>query len=205
MIRRSTWIVLIVLVVLVGLVIYLQNKPQTDNAQTLVATEGYRILDLDVNNIVGLRVIGSDGKIFYATRQAPEEWTLVQPGISGELDGVKLESYLNQLLSLQPLSRVESGISPQAIGLLNPEYTIRITLNDGQERLLEVGKETPTKSGVYMKVENTDVVAVPMYSIQSILDLLQELPLVPTPTPEFTPTTGIPVDEGNSEVVTPTP
>ena len=182
MVRRSTWIVLAILVILIGVVIYLQRKEPSADIMVDAGTEVPHVLDIDLNDVTGLRVIGADGKIFYATRVDSENWTLVQPGLSGELDSSLLESDLTQLINIQPLSRLETGLGSEAMGLLSPIFTIRLSMVGQNERLLEVGNETPTGSGYYVRVDNTDLIVVPVYNLQSILDLLKETPIV-TPTP----------------------
>lgn len=182
MIRRSTWIVLTILVVLIGVVIYLQKRGPAAEDLASETPPTSPLLDVDLMDITGIRVVSSEGKIFYATRLDGNNWTLVQPGLSDELNQDVLESDLSQLINLQPLSRLETGLGLEAMGLLSPTYTIRLSVAGQQERLLEVGAETPTKSGYYLRVDNTDLVVVPIYNLQSILDLLEEIPLV-TPTP----------------------
>ena len=183
MIRRSTWIVLLVLIVLIGVVFYVQRKEPASDQGLLEGTETPLVLDIDAANVTGLRVVSADGKIFYATRSGAENWTLVQPNLSGGLNQATLESDLSQLLTIKPLSRLETGLGLEAMGLITPDYSIRVSLAGQQERLLEIGGDTPTGSGSYVRVDNTDLIVVPKYNLQPILELLDDIPFI-TPTPK---------------------
>jgi hypothetical protein len=205
MIRRSTWAALFVLAILIGAVFYLQNQEPEAGEQVLEEIEEDRAFSITLENVLGLRVVGSDGKIFYATRSGTESWTLVQPEISSELDSILLESYVSQFISLTPLSRLEAGLGLEALGLISPQYTIRLSLVDGGEKFLEIGELTPTGSGYYTRLDNTDLIVIPTYNLESILALVEKPPLLPTPTPLSSPTPMDQVDPETQTTNTPEP
>ena len=210
MIRRSTWIVLVVFAALSALVIYLQKRPAPEASQLTPTPEKSLVFGLDVNLVTGLRIIGPDGRAFYATRTSDGNWTLVEPANPNPIDSAKVESNLQQLLALQTLSRLEAPPALEAVGLVAPAHIVEIQLSDGSRHRLEVGNQTATASGYYVRVDNTELLVANKFTLDPILAMVKTTPLMPTPTPEpsQTPTEPVATDTpGNSEYkpATPTP
>ena len=189
MIRRSTWVVLAIFALLLGAALYLQTRPaQEANDSTPTPTQETSLFSVDASQLVGVRIIGPDGRAFYVTRQADGGWLLIEPATNAVLDSGLVESNLNQLLSAQYLTRLDATLALESVGLVTPQYIIRFSLSDGQQRLFEIGSETPTASGYYVRLDNTELVVVSKFNIQAVVGMLQNLPLVPTATPQVTPT-----------------
>jgi hypothetical protein len=186
MIRRSTWIVLVVLAVLLGLTWYLQARNTENAAETTPTVEPSSFLDLDTNLVASLRIIGPQGNAFLAERDENANWTLLEPARSSPLESTVVESNLSQLVHMDTGSSLEMPPPLEAVGLVVPEYVIELTLVDGRVHRLEVGNETPSGSGYYTRVDNSEMIVAGKFAMQAVFGMVDDLPLVPTPTPEFT-------------------
>jgi len=208
MVRRSTWIVIVIFAALAGLAWYLQKNPVLESSQsTPKAAESY-VFELDTNKVTGLRIVGPDGRVFSATRSADATWKLVEPANPNPVDSSKVESNLGQLLKLQTLSQLEAPPALEAVGLVSPDYLVEIQMSDGSKHRLEVGNQTPTTSGYYVRVDNTELLVANKYTLDSILAMVKTLPLMATPTAEPTQTPVEPVSTatpGTSDSATPSP
>jgi hypothetical protein len=78
------------------------------------------------------------------------------------------------------------------IGLNPAAYQIMITLDDEQQQTAFIGNLTPTGTGYYGFLEGQPEVVVEKVSIDNLLSLLTDPPILNTPTPlpllETTPT-----------------
>lgn len=201
MIRRSTLAVLVIFILLIALVWYLQTR----ESPTLEATPTAGpdpVLDLEISDVAELRIISSSGAVFRASRDSSGVWTLLQPSIEGQLNGDTVESNLSQILDLRPLASLDSATGMEAVGLISPQYVIRLTLVDGGTVILDIGDETPTSSGFYVRLDNTEVLVAQKFAVQSVFGMVDNIPLQPTPTPIATDT---PVEEIVDATQTPTP
>lgn len=200
MIRRSTLVVIVVFALLLGLMAYLQNR-QAEAPEATPTSGPEPIIKLELADLAGLRILSQDGSIFYATRDASGTWTLIQPSIKGDLNSSTIDANVTQLIDLRPLTSLDAVTGLEAVGLLTPDYVIRLLLVDGSEVVLKIGDETPTQSGYYVQVDNSEVVVAQSFAIQAVFGMLDNLPFQPTPTPEFTET---PI-AADSSSTTPTP
>lgn len=202
MIRRSTLVVLGVFILLVVLAWALQNRQAAAPDATPTATQE-ALIRLAVADLASLRIVGPDGAALYLSRDASGSWTLIQPALEGVVDSAQVDANLSQLVSASPLTRLEAAVGLETVGLVTPQYVIRLQSRSGDEILLEVGDETPTQSGYYVQVDNAAVLVAQKFAVQAVINMLKQIPLQPTPTPEASPTpegTGTPVVE-----LTPTP
>jgi hypothetical protein len=203
MVRRSTFIVIAVFVILLGILLYLQNRPAEELDISTPTPTPEAVIDLAITDVTGLRIVNAEGSIFYATRDVAGTWTLVQPSLQGVLESGTIDAKLQGIIYLQPLTSMDASIGLEVLGLVDPRYVVRLSLVDGREILYEIGEETPTQSGYYVQLNNTDVFVAQKFSMDSVLGMLETIPLQPTQTPAVTET---PADAGiESPTLTPTP
>ncbi len=208
MVRRSTWIVLVIFAALAGLAWYLQKNPLPVSSQVTPTALESLVFELDANQVTGLRIVGPDGRAFSATRSTDATWKLVEPENPNPIDSSKVESNLGQLLHLQTLSQLEAPPALETVGLVSPDYLVEIQMSDGTKHRLEVGDQTPTTSGYYVRVDNTELLVANKYSLDPVLAMVKTLPLMATPTVPPTQTPVEPVvteTPGNSDTPVPTP
>jgi hypothetical protein len=237
MIRRTTWILLGIFVLLLGLVWALRNPEFNlgglEEATPTVQETTALLLDLQPAAVVSLEIqaVGAPAARATATAQAVETlqaalldtptatptiavtgtltatlvstpepveytqvvyekdangaWTLLEP--QGNLsDAGTVEAALGQLLLTNPIDTLETAPPLEAIGLQPPRYVVKITLEDGSERTVLIGGPTVTGSGFYLQVDGGPITVVNQFSVQAVIDLLENPPLAIPETPSVT-------------------
>jgi hypothetical protein len=187
MIRRSTWVTLgIFAIVLVAAVIFRRTgqKAAADVTPTPASTYLFNAQD---SSIIGLRITDSDQNSVAVQRAEDGSWSLIQP--EGEqADQDRIDSLISQAESLRVVSTLDTQPDLTAIGLDPPQYRLSITLADGQQQVAEIGSSTPTSSGYYARLESGNLQVVSKSGLDSIVGMLSDPPIAPTPTPETSPT-----------------
>lgn len=67
---------------------------------------------------------------------------------------------IESCITLKAFSKITTGLADKEVGLDAPIATAAITYHDGTVTTLQIGKETPTKSGHYMRLAGTKDVYV---------------------------------------------
>lgn len=191
MVRKQTWIALVVLLALLSVTFYLQKNPLpsanqgTPTVAPTAATlllEGWQaqdIVSIDFKNNLGLAaMIAQDSQGSWQT--GPEGKTAVDAG--------KVEEIRSQLASAQVQTLLDPTYSLEAIGLNAPTDVLTIKNKQGQQREIRIGKQTPTGSGYYVQVDDKAPVVVSTGAVEGFLNPIKN-DILATPTPEVTPTT----------------
>lgn len=188
MIRRNTWIVLLLFVVVAALAFYLQqNKPEENALATPTAVPAF-LLDVSESSIVGLTVQSADGKQLRLERLSSGEWSLIEPAAEAT-DTNTAQAAVVQLATVKVVSSPGSLPGLDALNLATATYKILLDLLDGSQIVIDVGKETPTGSGYYVLVSNSNQVVVAGKSgLDAVIQLLDNPPALATATPEVTAT-----------------
>lgn len=147
---------------------------------------------------IAVRITDNEaGRTFAASSEDGETWVIeespaeIDPALV--VDNARLRRVLAGLPSLTP-NRILSEIEALApYGLDNVHYTVSFRVTSGGEYTFYVGSPNPTHTGYYARLtENvglaTEVYLLPSYTIDQLIDLLDNPPLVePTSTPEPSP------------------
>lgn len=192
MIRRSTIVYLVLLLALVGLYFYLNNRegPAADTELTATAepTEEVAYLFLATEGTPSrIRMEAKSGEVVEVARDAENAWVLNQP-VEARAEQGSAEAAASQLTTIRVLDRVPD-VDPKIIGLEVPEYVLTIKLTGGAEHTVEIGDITPSESGYYVRDADGKIVIVSRDAIDSLLNLLQNPPYLETPTPSPIPPT----------------
>jgi len=179
--KRSTWLLLAIFLVLVGLLVYLnQKEPSAEEVDvTPTATVEYLFSEtdglpssIDIKSGTGERVI--------VERNEAGEWVLKQP-VETEANQGSVEAAASQLSSLRIVSRPE--VAPDEAGLAVPSYVMTVKLTGGTVKTVRIGDLTPTSSGYYATVnESLDVLILSKTGLDSLLTLVTSPPYLSTPT-----------------------
>jgi hypothetical protein len=207
MVRRSTWILLLILALLIGFAWLFQHyqADKADNAATATPTVTLNdVFTLDSTQVKDIKIADSSGNSFEVYRDsASNQWAITDVPVDNA-DSFQIDSISGQLFALQALDTLTDTPPLDSIGLVTPAYTITITTSDGAQLITYVGSQTPIGSGYYFRVDSGPVVIVDKVVMDDVINLLSNPPLLPTPTPEVTPVeTTSPTEIGIQ--VTPTP
>ncbi len=203
MIRRSTLILVVVfLLALAGFLLLNRQKEQAAALVTPTAAS-QPLFAIEASQLTGIQVADAAGREVRLERISGA-WVLIDPAATAT-DTASVESLAGQIASLTARSFIENPPPASATGLEPPAYTIRLQLEDGSRLTAEVGSETPTKSGYYVRLDDgqtagSRLAVVSTFSVDGITGVLDNPPIYLTPTvgltplsPEMLPTSGVPV------------
>jgi hypothetical protein len=184
MIKRNTWIVVGIFVIVLAFAIYYQNSPKK-GAVSSTPTPGTRavLTNVDEKSINTLRIEDTTGKAVALGRDTSGVWVVTEPK-GGPTDVTQAETAVTQLLALQSISSLDPTSDLGIFGLAKPAYTLTITMNGGTKYVLLIGDVTPTQNGYYVRLNQNAPDIVNKDSIDAMLGMLTKPPFVATPTSE---------------------
>jgi hypothetical protein len=180
--KRSTWIVLVIFLALVGLTVYLnQNQPPAEETD-VTPTETVEYLFSATDGLPsGIDIEARTGEQVAIERNEAGQWVLKQP-IETEANQGSAEAAASQLSALRIISRPEVALDEA--GLVGPSYVMTVKLTGGTVEVVRIGDLTPTSSGYYTNVNGSDeVLIVGKTGLDALLTLVTSPPFLDSPTP----------------------
>ncbi len=196
MIRRSTIVYLVLLLVLAGAYYYLNNreKPADTEPTTTPSAEVSYLFTAEDGTPSSICIESKSGNTVEVARDADNAWALTQPA-KAKADQGAAEAAASQVTAMQILDSVPS-VDPKIIGLEVPEYVLTIKFTSGVERTVPVGVLTPTETGYYVRDAAGKIVIISRDAVDSLVGLLDNPPYSETPTSlPTTPEAGAPLSE----------
>jgi hypothetical protein len=190
MIRRSTWISLILLVISAGLFWYMRQpenliqKAMNGSATPTTPSPGF-LIDASQGAISELTISNSDGKTV-SLKRSSSGWTVTVDGEESAADQAAAEAAASQTLALSVVTGLENPPALNVIGLERPGYRLGVKFASGAENSFEIGNPTVTGDGYYVRTEDGTIKIVSNYSLNSLIGILDTPPLLATPTPAAT-------------------
>jgi hypothetical protein len=184
MIRRSTWYLVAVFVVVLGGAVYWQQRPPAspENEATPIPA-AQPLIPLTAEELTRLQVQETSGGVVILEREADGMWELVQPtGMA--TDPAQVETKLGQLTSLRIKTSLEPAADLSIFGLDSPAYRVSLSTTAGQEYGLAIGDLTPTGDGYYVQLNGNPPQVVNKISMESFLGILDEPPILLNLEPE---------------------
>jgi hypothetical protein len=190
MIRRSTWILLVVFIVLVAGTYYWQRNKSEKEAQQAQITPTVQVMqslfDLTDKIVDQIAFVGPEGStLILQLDTATQAWSVMDVPAE-EADQTLIQTGAEQLFALNVATTFSAPPPLEQLGLDLPAYRIMLHTEDGSNIVLRVGDMTPTGSGYYVQVDSQPPVVVTKSGLDTVLNLLKNPPLLPTPTPEAT-------------------
>jgi hypothetical protein len=195
-IRRSTWIILLVFLAILGGGLYFQ-KYQSDKQAQVTPTSEFKLLfaEVDKSQITAFEINDSQERKLVIAKDQSGSWTVA--GYTAEdADPTGIDTMLTQITSLSVMSDLEAAPALDVMGLTKPAYVFKVTSEDGQQKTVYIGKLTPTKRGYYVRFEEGNPVVVGKNAVDNLINLLDNPPIA-------TPVPTLPATEFGE--VTPTP
>ena len=206
MIRRSTWFILAIFVLLVGFAWFFKRN-QTEQGKITSTPIPTKAL-ASIYNLEGIRVnevslSNSMGDEITFTSNETNQWSISNMP-ADQADTVQIGSNLAQLFAIQAQEILTQTPPLDSIGLVVPSYTINIRSDRGEPVITYVGSVTPIGNGYYIRVDSGSIAIVDKVVLEDVLNMLTSPPLSVTPTPATTDQgLLLPLDSGMS--TTPTP
>jgi hypothetical protein len=203
MIRRTTWIVLVLLGALVLLAWFVQRSQARQTAGTATITPiatAENVFDLSNMTISEIIISNKNGKsVDFLYDSASTIWT-IKDIPADQADSSQIESISKELNSLQVMESLLVNPPLDSIGLANPEYTITIRTAEGKQIVVYIGSLSAIETGYYIQVDSGPIMIVDKFIMDDVIKLLTEPPLIETATPDVTGTLIAP-----ESINTPTP
>jgi hypothetical protein len=189
MIKRTTWIILGIFVILLLAFLIWRNFDQEKAASaTPTPTIGVEdVLNLAGSTISGFQLEKTGGNAIEIAQGDDGIWTF-SSAENQPVDVERIQTVVDILNSLRLVSKLANPPTKEVVGLQPPEYRLVIRLKDGKEKVLLIGMETPIEDGYYAELEDGSMVVLDVSSIDPVLELLTNPPIVPTPTISANPT-----------------
>jgi hypothetical protein len=149
MIRRSTWFILAIFVLLVGFA-WLFKRNQTEKGEitsTPIPTKALAsIYDLEGIQVNEVSISNSMGDEITFTSNETNQWSISNIP-ADQADTVQIGSNLAQLFAIQAQETLTQTPPLDSIGLVIPSYTIHIRSDSGEPVITYVGSLTPIGNG----------------------------------------------------------
>ena len=198
MIKRSTWIILVIFVTLTGVVLIYQREKESELKDEGLGMFGefeqpnsvkpvFQIPTGEV--ILGLYLEDVAGRSLEIDRENPEvEWMFGSQ--DGDVDQDRINQILYQIESLAINQELDSAIDFEMIGLIEPAYKLRISISNGGVFTLLIGNVTITNTSYYAQLTGSNPIVIDRYSLDGMINLLDNPPVL-----EFVQTTPV-IEEG---------
>jgi hypothetical protein len=183
MIRRNTWILLVLLVVAIGAAFYFNHQKKTAaSAATPTSSQTFLFTSQD-GNATDIKIADTSGHSVEISRNSTGTWVLKAP-TADAADQTQAEAAATQVTSLNLLGNVQIGLPD--VGLDKPTYTMTITFDSAKTHKVLIGAENPIETGYYVQVDGGAVQVADKSGIDSLTGMLTAPPYLATLTPTIT-------------------
>lgn len=202
MIRRNTWILLVVLAALIGFSFFLTNQKAKQAANATPTTGTLMLFNSSEGSPSDIKISDSSGKSVEILRSSSGTWGVQAPIVTAADQG-SAEAAATQISAIRILNNVQLGLD--VVGLDKPSYTINITFTGSNTHKLLVGSVTPIQNGYYVQLDGSQVQIVDKQGLDAVLGLLTNPPYAATLTPVASATsTAIPETSTPEATIAPT-
>lgn len=182
MIRRSTWVLFGISILLIASAV-LWNRSRRAQENVPEPTSALEFLfEAPEERITGFTISSAENVEVELRKDIDGTWLLIKPE-SDTVDADRIESALLELGAFRVISRINSQLGKDLIGLDPPQYSMLVELDEGDPIQVFIGNATPTPGGYYAYVEGQPVVVVNSFSVENVIDLIDNPPILTTPTP----------------------
>ena len=202
MIKRPTWILLILLALVMIAYFAIKRLTSVTSTESTPTPLGNNFMVTQADGkLENLRINDKQNHIVQLQRDNSGTWVVTLP-IPGTADQALAEAAETQVDALRIVTTLDNTLNLVEAGLDSPAYTIELTFVSGIKHVIQVGILTPIKSGYYVRYDRGNVYVVSQSGIDALLNLLTSppFPATETPVPTFEATTTLTL-----EVATPTP
>jgi hypothetical protein len=193
MVRRTTWILLVLFAVLAVFAWWYQGY-QAKSGETAATTTvtplstAAILLSVDPNQVNGITITSNTGDKLSLYRDAgTTNWGVKDVPID-KVDTERLASVISPLLTMQVLEILSQSPTLASVGLDLPAYTISIDTEKGQQEVIFIGIPNAIATGYYARLGTGPILILDKVILDDFLKLITEPPLLATATPEVTET-----------------
>lgn len=182
MIKRSTWVYLVILALVIGAYYLISNLPAGEAEPTPTAP-GLSFLITEADGALqNLQIRDRQGNQVQMQRDPAGIWVVALPE-PGEADQALAGAAETQVSALRIVTTLDTPPTLSTVGLAPPAYTIMLGFSEGLRHTLEIGSLTSIDSGYYVRFDGGAIHIVSRSGIDALLNLLVAPPYVATETP----------------------
>jgi hypothetical protein len=185
MIRKNTWLLLVLLLGLVGFSFYLTDQKSRKAAQATPTLGSATLFTAADGSPADIKIVNAAGDAVEVARDQSGNWVVKAP-TEAPADQASAEAAATQISALRVLANVQLG--PDVVGLDKPSYTITVTFGAQTIHKLIVGSVTPIQSGYYVQLDGGPNQVVDKFGLDALLGMLTHPPYPATATPASSPT-----------------
>ncbi len=178
MVKRSTWVLLILFLAVVGSFLYLKYRPAPSAEPTPTAVKTRFLFTEADGTLIRVRIYDRQYHIMMMERPSGGLWTLILPN-PGPVDQANAEAGATQIGALLIVDTIKTSQPLSSMGLDFPSYVLKLTFQNGIEHKMEIGDKTPTGSGYYVRLDGGAVYIISPDGISALLNLLTTPPYMP--------------------------
>jgi hypothetical protein len=180
---RTTVVLLAVLVILGGVVYYVNQGPAPSATAVTPTPQVVSFVTTDATKLVL-----TGGSQTTTVSKSGATWDLVQPPL-GPADATRVEGWIDQLGNLTADRAITTTADLATYGLTQPKLNVQVDLTGGKTVRLLFGDKTPDGADYYVRVPGDPAKAKSVYLVNAPLgdDLLSALKTPPTAPPTPTP------------------
>lgn len=167
MLKRTTWILLGVLAVLIG-VAFLTQRKVGETASDIKPTQTVTLLGSDGSDISKVEIANRQGQTVTAALN-DQAWT-IEPADATLTPG-NIAELTTTLASTSVLATLQGSLPAEETGLDHPAYIIKTTSAAGLTQVIKIGNATPTGSGYYAQVDDGNTLVVGSVNIDRVVEL----------------------------------
>lgn len=190
MIRRSTWILLLIFVVILTVTVYIQTREDGSGVEMTPTSEADLpfVLIPEGEEIIGLWIMNDSGGVVELNRlNINNGWTLENHD-NGLVDNDRIISTLSRLESVTIKAEMEDDTPLDVIGLASPAYTITLKISQGNQINIHIGDVTITEDSYYSQINPGPALVVTKSGLDGVINFLEDPPIL-MPTSTSIPTT----------------
>jgi hypothetical protein len=182
MFKRSTWILILVLAIVIGVYFLVKHKPFTSEQPIPTATATSYLISAADGEVLSLRIVDNQGNKIKIQKDLSNIWVITEPVIS-PADQALASTAGDQVGTLRIITSFETPLASIDIGLETPLYQIELGFSAGTNHQIDVGKMSPTKSGYYARLDGGKIFIVSNSGIDALIKLVSSPPYQATATP----------------------
>jgi len=181
MLKRSTWILISILVLVVATYFIINANPSKPTVSTPTAAVDTFLVTQSDGVLQNLHIYDEENNNFQMQRDLSKTWVIIAP-TSGVADQALAGAVETQVGTLRIVTTLDPSPEASSIGLEHPAYTLELGFVNGTSHKIEVGNLTPTSSGYYVRYDGAKISVISQSGIDALLKLLSAPPFPATAT-----------------------